>query len=154
MNLIDRDELLRKIDEEPLLRNDDNEYIREMRDQWHCDISEINAMPVVVKRRNIMTFLTEEQIADFIKNNDVITATISKGLDDMMEKYHSELKEENDILHEIVEYCFYNYPQLEDWLCDEYQNELQQVEEDDEFNHLDMVDKIIYLIMKHRRDTK
>ena len=97
-----------------------------------------------------MTFLTEEQIADFIKNNDVIAATISKGLDDMMGKYYNKLKEENDVLREIVEYCFYNYPQLEDWLYDEYQNELQQVEEDEEFNHLDTSDKIIYLIMMNR----
>lgn len=97
-----------------------------------------------------MTFLTEKQIADFMKNNDVITATISKGLDDMMEKYHNKLKEENDILHEIIEYCFYNYPRLEDWLFDEYNNELQEVEENEEFNKLETVDRIVYLIMKHR----
>lgn len=90
-----------------------------------------------------MTFLTEKQIAD-------VTDTIHKGFEDMMKKYHNKLKEENDILHEIIEYCFYNCPRLEDWLFDEYNEELQEVEEDEEFNKLETVDRIIYLIKKHR----
>ena len=102
-----------------------------------------------------MTFLTNKQIS-MIRTTaeqiqaDLLTKELQQKLDAAIKEFNDNLREENDILREIVEYCFYNYPRLEDWLFDEYNEELQEIEEDEEFNKLETVDRIIYLIKKHR----
>ena len=49
MNLIDRDELLEKIGEEPMVWDENDGYMVGQRDQWRYDVDEIKAAPAIVK---------------------------------------------------------------------------------------------------------
>ena len=82
MNLIDRDDLLEKIGEEPPLWNNDD-YMRGMRDQWRYDINEIKAATPIIK--NIEEFNNRNDY--YINTADMIGA-ISKYFNNYDIKKH------------------------------------------------------------------